>query len=221
MNAQLDYMPSGVPDTIWPSDNEYDIPSLSIEQQADAFDLPVNVWGATRQKKSGTYIFYTADYRFRAIWQNPNKLLEAGCVNVVEPNFSVYEQSPLAHAIWQTYKKRWLSRYWQSQGIRVFVDLNVAINYALLNLFGVPVGWRSYATRGYSDRLQALGIESSLAKRHAESDDILLLVYGGGKKVKGWCKENNAVWIPESRDLAKGLYMDELSGKNGGLSSTV
>ncbi len=197
-------IPTGVPDTVWPSDNEYEIPRLLPSMQADAFDNPVKLWGGeTRRKLAGTFHFYTADYRFRALWQNPGRVVKAGCVNIVEPNYSVYEQSPLAHAIWQTYRKRWLARYWQHQGIRVFVDLNVSLNYAALNMYGVPKGWLSYATRAYADRVQVLGVEASIAKRWAGTDDILLMVYAGGQGAKKWCMENNALWLPDARDVAK------------------
>ncbi len=142
--------------------------------------------GGTRRALYGTLHFYTVDYRFRALWQNPGRVVKAGCINIVEPNYSVYEQSPLAHAIWQTYRKRWLARYWQHQGIRVFVDLNVSLNYAALNMYGVPKGWLSYATRAYADRVQVLGVEANVAKRWAGTDDILLMVYAGGQGARKW-----------------------------------
>jgi hypothetical protein len=34
-----------VPDAIWPSDNEWDVPVLDIQMQADAFDAPILPWG--------------------------------------------------------------------------------------------------------------------------------------------------------------------------------
>lgn len=39
-------MPDGVPDSLWPTDNEWGIPLLDIERQADAFDVPIETWGA-------------------------------------------------------------------------------------------------------------------------------------------------------------------------------
>ncbi len=204
-------LPGGVPDAIWPSDNEWGIPLLDITRQCDAVDLPIETWGAKGRKvKAGTYHFYTEDYRFNAIWENPQQLLIAGCVNVVEPNFSVYDQVPRAVAIWATYRKRWLARYWQSQGVRVIVDLNVARPYDDINLMGVPKGWKAYATRGYSERLQSLDEEFAIAKKHAETDGVLFVVYGGGKAVREWCKSNGALWVVEDMDRAKGRYLDEV-----------
>ena len=49
--------------------------------------------------RAGTYHFYTEDSRFATIWQKPDMLIAAGCVNAVEPNFSVYDQVPRAVAL--------------------------------------------------------------------------------------------------------------------------
>lgn len=204
-------MPEGVPDTLWPTDNEWGIPTLSLERQADAFDLPIETWGAKRRNlKVGTYHFYTEDNRFSTIWQKPDMVVAAGCVNAVEPNFSVYDQVPRAVALWATFRKRWLARYWQSRGIRIFVDLNVARPYDDLNLLGVPKGWKAYATRGYAARLDMTGEELEIARTHAGARDVLFMVYGGNAQVREWCNANGAVWVAEDMDRAKGRYLDAL-----------
>lgn len=209
-------LPVGVPDTLWPSDNEWGIPTLDINRQADAFDVPIETWGAKgRKKAAGTYHFYTEDYRYRAIWENPAQLVDAGCINAVEPNFSVYDQVPRVVALWETYRKRWLARYWQSRGIRIFVDLNVARPHDAINLMGVPKGWKAYATRGYSDRIEALEAELAIARKHADSDGVLFLVYGGGKAVKEWSQANGAVWVAEDMDRGKGKYLDFAGDTHG------
>lgn len=209
-------MPEGVPDSLWPTDNEWGIPLLDIERQADAFDLPIETWGAKgRNRKAGTYHFYTEDARFATIWQKPDMLIVAGCVNAVEPNFSVYDQVPRAVALWATFRKRWLARYWQSRGVRIFVDLNVARPYDDLNLLGVPRGWRSYATRGYESRLFMTDEELAIARAHAGTDSVLFLVYGGSAKVREWCNANGAVWVAEDMDRAKGKYLEVQRGQDG------
>lgn len=206
-------LPDGVPDTLWPTDNEWGIPLLDITRQADAFDLPIETWGAKgRKRPAGTYHFYTEDYRFVAIWSNPLDLVDAGCINAVEPNFSVYDQVPRAVALWATFRKRWLARYWQSRGIRIFVDLNVARPYDDLNLLGVPRGWKAYATRGYSARLHHLDEELAIAHAHADSDSVLFMVYGGGVQVMEWCNANGAVWVAEDMDRGKGKYLEVSHG---------
>ncbi len=106
-------LPGGVPDAIWPSDNDWGIPLLDITRQADLLDMPVETWGAkARGTKAGTLHFYTEDYRFSAIWDKPTDPLRANPVSIVEPNYTIKASDPLALTIWHTYQKRWLSRYW-------------------------------------------------------------------------------------------------------------
>lgn len=204
-------LPLGIPDSLWPTDNEWGVPLLDIERQADAFDLPIETWGAKgRSRSAGTYHFYTEDARFNGLWSRPDMLVRAGCINAVEPNFSVFDQVPRAVALWATFKKRWLGRYWQSQGIRLFVDLNVARPYDDINLMGVPRGWLAYATRGYGGRLEMTGEELEIARTHAGTASVLFMVYGGGAAVRAWCEANGAVWVAEDMDRAKGRYLDAL-----------
>lgn len=207
-------LPDGVPDSLWPTDNEWGIPLLDIERQADAFDVPIETWGAKGRGRTmaGTYHFYTNDGRFEALWRNPLKLVQSGCVNVVEPNFSVYDQVPRAVALWATYRKRWLARFWQSRGVRIFVVLNVARPYDDVNMMGVPRGWKAYATRGYESRLDMTAEELEIARVHSGSASPLFLVYGGSARVRDWCNANGAVWVAEDMDRGKGKYLEVSSG---------
>lgn len=133
---------SSVPDALWPTDNDWGIPVLDLRLQADAVDLPVVVWGSQARTKEmrGTFTFYLNDSQFTALWDDPSKVVNSHCVNVVEPNFTVTPQTPRAVALWQVYRKRWLARYWQSKGIRIFVDMNAAEGMYDLNMLGVPQG---------------------------------------------------------------------------------
>lgn len=191
----------------WPSDNEYGIPLLIKERQADAFDTPVEVWGAKRRKSgAGTYVFYTDDTRFNALWSYPDRLPKSSCVTVVEPNFSIWDHTPVAVGLWQIYRKRTMARYWQMKGVRLIVDLNVAAWATFYNLCGVPKGWKAYATRGYTDDLESLEREMKVARHHAETDEILFMVYGGGEMVRGWSMDHGLYWVPENSDITKGKY---------------
>lgn len=197
----------GVPDCIWPSDNEYDIPLLDLNKQSDAVDLPVLVWGSLNRtsKNKGIWAFYTDDYRFNGVWRNPKTVIDSGCVSVIEPNFTITNQTPVAMALWGVYKKRWLCRYWQEFGnVKIFVDLNVGRRYADFNLMGVPRGWKAYATRGYELQLDDLDFEHTLATQYAGTDDVIFLVYGGGKAVQEKCRQlRGAVWVPDQRTAVR------------------
>ena len=187
------------------TDNALDIPVLDLRLQATQVDLPVERWGRRARTKrfEGTYHFYTDDYRFQAIWKDPSKLLQTGCVAAVEPNWSVHEQTPLALAIYATYRKRWLARTWQDRGVRILVDLNVASRHQAVNLAGVPRGWSAFATRGANDRLDETMAEYHLACDVAGCNDVTFLVVGGGQAVQEACREMPWLWIPEEADAAR------------------
>jgi len=189
-----------VPDALWPTDNEWGIPLLDVGLQADALDLPVGVWGFTKRasRMRGTWFFYVDDYRFSAVWDNPAAVVNTKCVNAVEPNYSTSEQMPLAVGLWGIYRKRWLARYWQSQGIRVFVDMNVSPKFRDMNLWGVPEGWKAYATRGSRDMLDLMVADyEAAAARAGDVMNLLFVVYGGGKDVETFCKERGWLWVDE------------------------
>jgi hypothetical protein len=195
-----------VPDALWATNNEWDLPLLNIHQQATAIALPALIWGFAPRKMQnlGTWLFYTEDYRYSKLWKAPADLLQTQCKVAVEPNFSCYRQMPKAVALWRIFQKRWLARYWQLNGVRVLVDLNVAPEFYDINMLGVPEGWKAYATRGYNDRISDTYLEFEIATKRAKTKDILFVVYGGGQKVKKEAQQQGWVWIPETMDVKSG-----------------
>ncbi len=199
-----------VPDALFGCDNDFGIPTLDIHMQAEYVHLPFAKWGtkARNQRMPGTYHFYTDDYKFEALWSNPTGIVNSACNAVVECNFSTGDQMPRIVGLHQIYRKRWLARYWQSQGVRVFVDLNVAPRFAEANLLGVPAGWRAYMTRGSAESLPVLDAEYAMAVERAGTSAIEFAVYGGGREVALCCQARGYNWIPEA--------LDEMRGKRNG-----
>jgi len=183
------------------TESVYGIPILDLSMQAESFGA-VDLWNSRRkQDLAGTLVFYTEDWRYEGIWQRPSIIRLTQADSFVEPNYSIYADSPLALVLWQTYKKRYAARYWQSLGLRCFVDLNVHPDFYVQNFLGVPKGWRAYATRGYENHLESLDDEYCIACNHAEradSEDILFMVYGGGDKVKKFCLQRGYRWYAEA-----------------------
>jgi hypothetical protein len=195
-----------VPDALWPSDNDFGIPLLDINMQALSIDQPCAVWGVAERTANmkGTWLFYTEDYRYEALWTDPSRVINTSCINAVEPNFSCYSNMPSVVAMWQIYRKRWIARWWQSMGVCVIVDLNVAPVHYAFNRMGIPAGWRTFATRGYSNRLNECHAEYQQACEIAGGGVTpLFVVYGGGQAVKDECKLNGWLWIPEAQDMRK------------------
>lgn len=203
-----------VPDALFPSDNVWGVPTLLPDLQSTNVGLPVSLWGAMGRKKRmrGTWLFYCDDYRFEALWTDPSGVVNTQCAGAVEPNFTIGPQTPRAVALWQIYRKRWLARWWQDYGIRVFVDVNVDIEtFGDIVLLGVPKGWKAYATRGYSKRMEFTLAEYELAKAHAGCEPLFLL-YGGGAACRELARERGWVYVSEHMDLKAGGVVEAEDG---------
>lgn len=188
-------------DCIFPSDNDMEIPTLTLDCQPKLVEIPFVCFGEQKRTfdmmGNGTLHFYTDDYRFSAVYEHPDRITQHHPANIVEPNFSLYNEMPIALGMQAVYKKRFIARMMQQCGIRVFVDLNVAPKFYKLNMLGVPRGYSSYCTRGYSNRLDYLEFEYKLAQDWAESNCLLFVVYGGGKVAKQFCKMHGCVYVEQ------------------------
>ena len=186
-------------DYVYPSNNEFDIPTLLMDNMPVHLELPLNPWGAEARYKKGitTYHFYVDDYRFEQLFKDPIKLLESGCKAIVEPNCSIHDQTPMAHAIWQTYRKRYLCRYLQECGMQIWVDLNVSPHFEEINALGVPEGYNAFCTRGVTGWLNTTERHLEMAKRISGLDKPNMFVYGGGEEIEEWCKAHDLVYVNE------------------------
>ena len=191
-------------DYVYPSDNEFDIPTLLMDNMPVHLELPVTPWGAeARYKKMmSTYHFYVDDYRFEQLFKDPISLLASGCKAIVEPNCSIHDQTPMAHAIWQTYRKRYLCRYLQECGMQIWVDLNVSPHFEEINRLGVPDGYNAFCTRGVKGWLNTTERHWEMAKRISGLEKPNMFVYGGGQEVEEWCRAHDLVYIKEYMNKA-------------------
>lgn len=187
------------PEILLPTDNDLGIPVLRQDRQAAHVPLPILAWGKrgrSRANVGGLWHFYIDDYKFNGTWKNPGQVLATQPAAVVEPNYSILDDMPPAVALYSIYKKRWLARYYQDQGIHVMVDLNVATEHRRRNLIGVPHGWRAYATRAYSDRLGDTIDEYRIACDHCgRPEDVTFLVIGGGAGAQDLARQHGWLWV--------------------------
>jgi hypothetical protein len=194
-------IPDSCPDCFFPSDNELDIPLLDIKKQGNYIDIPICVYGSqSRGKTAGTILFYIDDRKLEPLWKKPDKILETNAISISELNYSIYKDFPKALALYQIYKKRWMSKYCQTRGIRIFVDMNVHPDYYELNFLGVPKGWSAYATRANHQQLDDLEVEIELVKNHSYPNTPLFLVYGGGEPTRKFCKKyakDGIFWVKD------------------------
>jgi hypothetical protein len=204
----------------YPSDNEYGIPTLSMKYMATTVDFPVDKWGeiGRNAKRSGLWHFYVDDPKFEGLIKNPNGPLFGAATACVEPNFSLHPQDDLAIVLYYTYMKRLLARYWQSKGMKIFVDLWVPGKFAEINMLGVPDGWKSYAIRGNSGQLKYIEVMylDAVEKAGGEDaeDDVIYLVYGGGQDTQKACEEYGWTWIPERMQVVSNPLLAGMDGRD-------
>lgn len=186
-------------DVLYDSDNIFEIPNLLLEMQAGKVELPLSPWGANSRlrKDVSTYHFYVDDYRFEALFKDPIKLLTSGCKAVVEPNCSCHDQTPIAWGIQLIYKKRWLARYLQECGIKVYADLNVSHKFNEYNKMGIPQGYNAFFTRGLDGWMESLKSDFQVAQEISGLKKPNLVVYGGGDEIKDFCRKNGLLYITD------------------------
>lgn len=201
----MPFYQSMLSDCLYESNNIYDIPTLRLDMQAGKVILPLAPWGADSRlrKDISTYHFYVEDYRFEAIWKDPTKVLISGVRALVEPNLSLFDTTPVAYGLQQIYKKRWIARYFQECGIKVYADLNVSRKFQEYNKLGIPKGYNAFFTRGYADRISHLEEELEVAREISGLETPNLIIYGGGAKVHEFCAEHNLVYVEQYMQAKK------------------
>lgn len=196
-----------VPNCNFASDNSLDIPVLLPDLQADYIDQPVRAWSGkpSRYKNyGGLWHFYVSDVFFRKLWSAPDGPLETNAPTLCELNYSLDPNTPLWRVHQLTAQKRWLSRYWQSKGRRILVDVNVPGNHYETNFLGVPKGWRAYSTRGNDQNISNLEAQYEACCNHAGTTSLTFLVYSGGSKVRDFCRANGLEFAHNEMDVVRG-----------------
>ena len=99
-----------------------------------------------------------------------------------------------------------------------WVDLNVAPRWWEENLYGIPLGWKAYATRVHkNDSLQSITDQASLAESHAGTDAIKFVVYGHRKEIEELCKRRGWQYVDEQATI----WSKRVSHKNRPLQSDI
>lgn len=201
-------------DFLYESDNVFDIPNLLLEQQPLHVELPLSPWGANSRlrKDVATYHFYVDDYRFEALFKDPVKLLRSGCKNIVEPNCSCHDQTPVSMGLYQIYRKRYLARYFQECGIKVWADLNVSHKFRDYNRLGIPKGYNAFFTRGLDGWTESLKLDLEVAQEISGKEHPNLCVYGGGANVQAFCRENSLLYVTDFINAKKKIREDKQEG---------
>ncbi len=210
-------------DVVWPSTLPFQIPALREDRLLDV-PLPVSLWpgddlgvpefGGTFLVNYGTtnrrlpraravLAFYTDDARFESLWLKTDewagRLLNAGLLGAVTPNWSMWFNQPSAVHLWNTYRARWVGRHLQEAGIAVVPDANwsgpASFDFCLIGL-PVEAPWLSVQLQTFRgrDAEEVERVRSGLLRVVAELRPRRLLVYAGapGRRLVDECAEDLA-----------------------------
>ncbi len=134
--------------TILPSSSVWGIPDIRADMIPE--DLEINgircnredeikpglmyLWGSNLfpdDCMGGVCAFYVDDYRFESMCKEFDKFVEAGekikghnFAAAVSPNLSLWRGMPHALQMYNTYRVRYISRFWQEMGLKVIPDIN-------------------------------------------------------------------------------------------------
>lgn len=186
------------PAVFFPGSNALSIPALNpqlqlLDAEGHHFIRSSNLPG----RPSACWLHYADDWRIERFWKRPQRLYNDYITASLEVNYTVLDEFPLPFALWQIYRKRYLSVWMQHKyNYFIAVDLNVPRRFQAINLAGVPLGWRAYSTRAYADRVEELQYEYDIVYQHSRGNPYLI-VYGGGKPAARWCHRNDVYHIEQ------------------------
>jgi len=103
---------------------EYDLPSLAPCYMRPRQAIPFCEINDSSVRRQWVH-FYSHDYTFEKLWQNPKEHLETlkSFQGVISPDFSLYRELPLAMQIWNTYRNRALAFWLQKSGVNVIPNI--------------------------------------------------------------------------------------------------
>jgi hypothetical protein len=164
-------------------EGKYQMPRLHSVDYVPKSLIGFNEMLTSKAKDKGVH-FYVDDYQFERIWNQPmeyiERLFEFDCM--LTPDFSLYQEMPLAMQIWNTYRSRLIGQMAQRMGIIVIPTVSwcreesyefcydgLPMN-STLSVSTIGVKQEDYDFKLWTDGMDAL-IELKQPSR--------LLVYGG------------------------------------------
>ena len=131
----------------YPGVGKYDIPELKpikrIPKITEWIGFNCVLSDKEPSQNKGVH-FFIDDYQFIRIWNNPdayiNKLSQYGAV--IAPDFSPYGDMPLATQIFNHYRKHWVAKYLQDNGINIIPCIRASTDERSLEFYldGEPKG---------------------------------------------------------------------------------
>ncbi|MFX3718216.1 DUF4417 domain-containing protein [Streptococcus suis] len=164
-------------------DGKYNIPSLEpvtyVPSKLQGFNYILN-----KPDYSAGIHFFLDDYQFERIWQRPEfyieKLTEFDCV--LTPDFSLYQDMPIAMQIWNVYRSRLIGQMMQNYGCTVIPTVSWSRHESFVFCFdGLPRNATlAVSTIGVKKSSEQMAVwRSGMDKMIDELSPKQLIVYGG------------------------------------------
>lgn len=129
----------------YPSSNKYGIPDILDTPFVPEGLVP---YGTQVKRKYAQVVgkcvhFFLDDHKFESLWNKPIKTLPPiqFMGQAISPDYSISTEYPLIVNLWQIYRSRWLTRYWQEHNIDVIPNVTwtdeSSYEYCFL---GIPEG---------------------------------------------------------------------------------
>ncbi len=240
-------------DVFFPSTSKWGIPDLLPNMLYDG-PCPTTTWpyeddqgrpqfyvygeGGFDERVTGRILtFYTDDFRFERIWSESvdaiRTIVPLKPLAACQPDFSLWGTDPLAVQMFNLYRARWISRYWQEAGIKIIPSIAGSFFPACHEFIthglpaDIPVASIQVRSDGTKTKQQVDSICSDIAKYLENRKIGKIIVYGiAAKKVlegrlpKGpeyvWCMPFADAWFANGQKMKaekKAANLLKLQGK--------
>lgn len=111
---------------------KYDIPELEPIYEYEIGDIKewigFNYVLSDKEPEGKAVHFFISDYQFNRIWNNPEKYVDKlrKYEAVLTPDFSPYADMPMATQIFNHYRKHWVGRFLQENGVKVIPTIRAS-----------------------------------------------------------------------------------------------
>lgn len=115
---------------LFETDNEYGFPEVKSSANLTPADLLM--FHMSKKKlasdRDKTISFFIDDYKFEPLWSCPQKYIELlrFYEGMISPTFSIWDNQPYALNLFNMYRSRWCTRFFQENGVKVLVDVRWA-----------------------------------------------------------------------------------------------
>ena len=120
---------------------KYDLPLL---KRTDSIPKSIIPFDTINQSTLDKWVhFYIDDYKFKRVWNNPEKYINVlkKYPGIIGFDFSAYIDMPVAQQIWNMYRNRALSHYFQENGIDIIPNIQWGDENTYEFCFdGIPTG---------------------------------------------------------------------------------